>query len=77
MSTNLHINLPDAMHRFVQERANGRGMHTTPSEYVRDLIRRDFESHLALGRIEQGVDDLQNGRFSELSFDDFLLSNPQ
>jgi antitoxin ParD1/3/4 len=72
MLSSLHVSLPEEMHRFVQERANGTGVHATPSEYVRDLIRRDIENYKALSRLRRGMDDFKNGAFSEKSFDDYI-----
>ena len=75
MPASLHISLPDEMHRFVQERTDGTGVHATPSEYVRDLIRRDWENHVAMGKLRRGMDDFKKGRFSEKSFDDYIAPN--
>ncbi len=36
MTSSLHVSLPDEM------RANGKSRYTTPSEYVRALIREDM-----------------------------------
>ena len=76
MPSNLHISLPDEMHNFVQERTNGKGVHATPSEYVRDLIRRDFESYVAIGQLKRGMEDFKTGRFSDKTFDDYITSEP-
>jgi len=75
MPTSLHISLPDEMHRFLQERTDGTGVHATPSEYVRDLIRRDLEKHVAMSKLRRGMDDFKNGRFSDKTFDDYVASD--
>lgn len=75
MPSSLHISLPDEMHRFVQERANGSGIHATPSEYVRDLIRRDLETYIAMSKLRQGMKDFKKGAFSEKSFDDYIQTD--
>ena len=72
MSSSLHISLPDEMHRFVQERTNGKDMYATPSEYVRDLIRRDIENFVAMSKIRRGMDDFKAGNFSDKSLDDYI-----
>ncbi len=41
MTTNLHVSLRDEMRAFVDMRANGENQDTTPSVYVRALIRED------------------------------------
>jgi len=71
----IHVTLSEAMHRFVLERTNGSGAHAIPSEYIRDLIRRDIESHSAMSKLRQGMDDFKSGRFSEKSIDDYMTPN--
>ncbi len=44
MASSLHVSLPDAMRQFVDQRTNGKKHYTTPSEYVRALIREDMEN---------------------------------
>jgi antitoxin ParD1/3/4 len=44
MASSLHVSLPDEMRRFVDQRTNGKKHYTTPSEYVRALIREDMEN---------------------------------
>lgn len=43
MSANLNISLPDELHSFVTNRANGTDIYADPADYVRDLIRRDMQ----------------------------------
>ena len=43
MPSSLHVSLPDELRAYVEERTNGKSRYSTPSEYVRDLIRRDME----------------------------------
>ena len=43
MPSSLHVSLPDEMRAYVDQRADGTSRYSTPSEYVRDLIRRDME----------------------------------
>ena len=44
MTSSLHVSLPDEMRQFVDQRTNGKKRYTTPSEYVRALIREDMEN---------------------------------
>lgn len=44
MATSLNIQLTNELRRFVDERASDNDVYATPSEYVRDLIRRDMEN---------------------------------
>ena len=72
MPASLHVSLPDELHRFVQKRTNGSGLHATPSEYVRSLIRADIENYRILAKLDRGIKDFKNGRFSTKSFDDYI-----
>jgi antitoxin ParD1/3/4 len=65
MGSNLNISLTDELRRFVDVRASDRDVYATPSEYVRDLIRRDMEGSVALNKILCGLDDIKNKRYSK------------
>jgi Arc/MetJ-type ribon-helix-helix transcriptional regulator len=43
MSSSLNIQLTDELRRYVDQRASDNDVYSTPSEYIRDLIRRDME----------------------------------
>lgn len=43
MTSSLHVSLPDEMRAYVDLRTNGSKDYSTPSEYVRALIRLDME----------------------------------
>ena len=43
MASSLHVSLPDEMRRYVDHRTNGQKVFSTPSEYVRALIREDMK----------------------------------
>lgn len=45
MSRNLNIQLTDELRRYVAERTSDNSVYSTPSEYIRDLISHDRESH--------------------------------
>lgn len=42
MASSLPVSLPDDMRAFVDMRADGKNQYTTPSEYVRALVREDM-----------------------------------
>jgi len=44
MSSSLNIQLTDELRRYVDQRASDDDVYSTPSEYIRDLIRRDMEN---------------------------------
>jgi len=72
MSNSLNIQLTTELRRFIDERASDHDVYATPSEYVRDLIRRDMETRDAMRRIMRGLDDFKNGRFSDKAFADYV-----
>jgi len=72
MSNSLNIQLTTELRRFIDERASDHDVYATPSEYVRDLIRRDMETRDAMRRIMRGLDDFRNGRFSDKTFADYV-----
>ena len=74
MPSSLQISLPDEMHRFVQERTSGKDAHSTPGDYVRELIRREMDNHGAVARLNRGMEDFRNGRYSEKSIEDYIAT---
>jgi antitoxin ParD1/3/4 len=67
MSSSLNVSLTDVLRRFVDARASDQDIYSTPSEYIRDLIRRDMEGVAVLTKVRRGLDDIQNNRFSKES----------
>lgn len=45
MGSSLNIQLTDVLRQYVDMRASDNDIYSTPSEYIRDLIRKDMESH--------------------------------
>lgn len=70
MSSSLNLSLTDELRNFVDSRAGDHGLYATPSEYLRDLIRRDMESQATLLHILNGLDDIKHQRFSDQSIID-------
>ena len=67
MASSLNLSLTDELREFVNSRTGDDGVYATPSEYLRDLIRRDMESQRVVGHILGGVGDIRHGRFSDKS----------
>ena len=67
VSSSLNVSLTDELRRFVDMRASDQDVYSTPSEYVRDLIRRDMEGSAILAKVRRGLDDIKNNRFAEES----------
>ncbi len=71
MTSSLHVSLPDEMRQFVDRRTNGKQDYATPSEYVRELIRRDMhkeeERLYAMRSLLKANEEFKNGEFLPLS----------
>jgi len=50
--TSMNVSLPEALKRFVEQQTEF-GDYSTPSEYVRELIREDRQRH---GRAQPGLE---------------------
>ena len=67
MASSLNVSLTDELREFINSRTGDAGVYSTPSEYLRDLIRRDMESQEVVRHILNGLDDVKHGRFSDKS----------
>ncbi len=75
MGASLHVSLPDDMRRFVDRVANGTSTYATPSEYVRDLIRKDMEKMYVYDALRTGLEQADRGEFVPDDFMDNLLED--
>lgn len=65
MSERINARLPQPLAEFVDRMVGEKGLYETPSEYVRDLIRRDMErrdGQFVQESILAGYRDLAAGR---------------
>jgi antitoxin ParD1/3/4 len=65
MSERINARLSQPLAEFVDRMVGDTGLYETPSEYVRDLIRRDMErrdGQIVKGAILTGYRDLAEGR---------------
>lgn len=67
MASSLNLSLTDELREFIDSRTGDAAVYATPSEYLRDLIRRDMESQSTIAHIMGGLIDLERGRFSDKS----------
>ena len=67
MASSMNLSLTDELRDFVNSRTGDSGLYATPSEYLRDLIRRDMESQATVAHVMTGLDDVVKGRFSDKS----------
>ncbi len=71
MTSSLHVSLPDEMRAFVDMRANGKSQYTTPSEYVRALIREDMareeDRRYAIRSLPRAEEEFRRGEALPLS----------
>ena len=71
MASSLNLSLTDELREFINSRTGDAGVYATPSEYLRDLIRRDMESQGIVTHILDGLDDIRHSHFSGCSILDF------
>ena len=67
MTNSLNLPLTDELRDFINSRTGDASEYSTPSEYLRDLIRRDMESQGIVTHVLDGLDDIKHSRFSECS----------
>ncbi len=67
MASSLNLSLTDELREFINSRTGDAGVYSTPSEYLRDLIRRDMESQGVVTHVLDGLDDIKRSRFSDNS----------
>ena len=67
MANSMNLSLTRELRDFVNSRTGDASPYATPSEYLRDLIRRDMESQGTVEHVMRGLNDLAQGRYSEKS----------
>jgi len=72
MASSLNLSLTDELRMFVDHRAGDTGLYSTPSEYLRDLIRKDMAEQGVISHVLKGIDDVKQARFSDKSILDIL-----
>lgn len=43
MTEGINVKFAGELQKFIQERTGGSGLYASASEYIRDLVRRDYE----------------------------------
>ena len=61
------MSLTDELRKFINFCTGDAGVYATPSEYLRDLIRRDMEAQGTVAQIMRGLDDIKHRRCSDHS----------
>lgn len=69
-ATSLNIQLSERLRQYVDERAGDEGIFSTPSEYIRHLIREDMIDSAIAKNILEGLSDLRGRRLSTKSIRD-------
>lgn len=72
MAKSLNLSLTDELRRYVDTRASDSDVYATPSEYIRDLIRRDMREWAVVSDVAQGLRELRQGEFVKESILDIL-----
>lgn len=72
MASSLNLSLKDELRAYVEHRASHQSLYATPSEYLRDLIRKDMANQAVVTHVLKGIDDIQENRLSDQSILDIL-----
>lgn len=72
MPTSLNVTLTGELRHYVDSRASDSDVYATPSEYIRDLIRRDMEDWRIVSGVVQGLREVGQGDFATESILDIL-----
>jgi len=72
MSSSLNVQLTDELRRYVDMRASDNDVYATPSEYIRDLVRRDMQDWAIVASVAQGLKEVRRGEFVRESILDVL-----
>ena len=67
MASSLDLSLPDELRAYIDSRTGDNSVYSTPSQYLRDLIRRDMETQDVATHVLAGIDDIKHDRFVEQS----------
>jgi antitoxin ParD1/3/4 len=72
MSSTLNVQLTNELRRYIDMRASDDDVYATPSEYIRDLVRRDMEEFAIVSDVVQGLREMKAGTFAKESILDIL-----
>lgn len=72
MSSSLNVQLTNELRRYIDMRASDDDVYSTPSEYIRDLVRRDMEDWAIVSDITQSLKEMKRGEFVPESITDIL-----
>jgi antitoxin ParD1/3/4 len=68
MSSSLNLSLTDELREFVDQNSGDGTMYSTPSEFVRDLLRQkkmQLEAQKLREGVLEGLQDIKDGRLTE------------
>jgi antitoxin ParD1/3/4 len=72
MSSSLNVQLTSELRRYIDMRASDNDVYATPSEYIRDLVRRDMQDWAIVSSVVQGLTEVRKGQFVKESILDIL-----
>ena len=72
MPNSLNVTLTAQLRQHVDLRASDGDVYATPSEYIRDLIRRDMEDWQIVSGVVQGLREVKQGYFVDETIMDIL-----
>lgn len=77
MASTITVRVPDGLQQFIKSQTDGHGIYDSTSEYLRDLIRRDYERVEELkwqkleGLLQPGL-EADEAEFKAVSREEFM-----
>ncbi len=67
----VQVRLPEALMGHIEQQTGSEGQFADASDYIRDLIRHDAQSHEGYinSRLDKSLNDIKNGRLVAFSGD--------
>jgi antitoxin ParD1/3/4 len=66
MAEGINVRFTGTLQNFIQERVEGTGLYNSASEYIRDLVRRDYEQE-QVGKWNRLRETLKDGLQADAS----------
>lgn len=67
MAKGMNIAIGEQLRHYIDSRTGDNTVYATPSEYIRDLVRRDMEDQAIVQHVKGGLENIKQQRFSKKS----------
>jgi antitoxin ParD1/3/4 len=63
MASSLNLSLTNELRNYIDSRSGDHDVYATPSEYIRDLIRKDMQDWEIINDVVTGIGEAARGEF--------------